>query len=352
VLKTSLLSFSALSALIGTTAIADKAPVKNSETIVVTGSRIANASIKGLEIEPLRLPQNVRVLDDSVINDAGFTKLGDLYDLAGAMSRQNSFGGAWDAYAIRGFSGDINQGPDLLINRFTANRGFNARRDIATIEQFEILKGPASALSGKGEPGGSINILTKAPNGKRHFSVDVSAGSFDTIRGAFDMGMPVSDKVDTRLVVAIERSDGYRDFTPSDRILFAPSLALNPTDDLRILYQGEYNRVNFTHDRGIAAINGNSLAIPITRFLGEPNDGQITQDIWQHQLSLTKDIAEGIAFETGIQYRDGSMVGQSTHNTATIIDGMMRRQLRIHDYAWDDLSGRAELSFLKNFWHN
>jgi len=63
VLKTSLLSFSALSALIGTTAIADKAPVKNSETIVVTGSRIANASIKGLEIEPLRLPQNVRVLD-------------------------------------------------------------------------------------------------------------------------------------------------------------------------------------------------------------------------------------------------------------------------------------------------
>jgi len=349
VLKTSLLSFSALSALIGTTAIADKAPVKNSETIVVTGSRIANASIKGLEIEPLRLPQNVRVLDDSVINDAGFTKLGDLYDLAGAMSRQNSFGGAWDAYAIRGFSGDINQGPDLLINRFTANRGFNARRDIATIEQFEILKGPASALSGKGEPGGSINILTKAPNGKRHFSVDVSAGSFDTIRGAFDMGMPVSDKVDTRLVVAIERSDGYRDFTPSDRILFAPSLALNPTDDLRILYQGEYNRVNFTHDRGIAAINGNSLAIPITRFLGEPNDGQITQDIWQHQLSLTKDIAEGIAFETGIQYRDGSMVGQSTHNTATIIDGMMRRQLRIHDYAWDDLSGRAELSFLKTF---
>lgn len=347
--KVALLGFTAISSVIGLGATAQEAEQQRAETVIVTGSRIASASIKGLEIEPLRLPQNVRVLDDSVINDAGFTKLGDLYDLAGAMSRQNSFGGAWDSYAIRGFSGDINQGPDLLINRFTANRGFNARRDIATIDQFEILKGPASALSGKGEPGGSINILTKAPNGKKHLSADLSWGSFDTMRAAFDMGAPASNKLDSRLVVALERSDGYRDFTPSDRILFAPSLAFNPSDDLRILYQGEYNKVNFTHDRGIAAINGDALALPVTRFLGEPNDGQITQDIWQHQLSLTKDLSEGIAFEAGIQYRDGSMVGQSTHNTATIINGMMRRQLRIHDYTWDDLSGRAELSILKEF---
>lgn len=119
------------------------------EDIVITGSREANASINGLDIDPILLPQNVRLLDDNLIDQTGFTDLSQLFDLAGGMARQSSFGGAWDAYAIRGFSGDINQGPDLLVNRFTSNRGFNARRDVATVESFQVLKGPASALSGK-----------------------------------------------------------------------------------------------------------------------------------------------------------------------------------------------------------
>ncbi|MEJ2410324.1 MAG: hypothetical protein P8Y48_13640 [Novosphingobium sp.] len=97
-------------------------------SIIVTGSREANASINGLIIAPLRLPQNVRVLDHNLIDRTGITDLSQLFDLAGGMARQNSFGGAWDAYASRGFSGDINQGPDLLINRFTANRGRQLRQ--------------------------------------------------------------------------------------------------------------------------------------------------------------------------------------------------------------------------------
>ncbi|MEJ2458548.1 MAG: TonB-dependent receptor plug domain-containing protein [Novosphingobium sp.] len=159
-------------------------------SIIVTGSREANASINGLIIAPLRLPQNVRVLDHNLIDRTGITDLSQLFDLAGGMARQNSFGGAWDAYAIRGFSGDINQGPDLLINRFTANRGFNARRDVATVESFQVLKGPASALSGKGEPGGSINIVTKAPTDKFQASAEASYGSFDSWRTAFDVSGP------------------------------------------------------------------------------------------------------------------------------------------------------------------
>lgn len=337
----------ALSGAVAGTACADApATAEEPTTVVVAGSRKAAASIKGLDIEPLRLPQNVKVIDEHLIEDAGFTKLGELYDLVGGMSRQNSFGGAWDAYAIRGFSGDINQGPDLLINRFSANRGFNARRDVATIERFEVLKGPASALSGKGEPGGSINIVTKAPLDRTHFSADLSAGSFATWRGAVDTGTPVGSQVKTRLIAVAERSDGFRDFTPSDRWLIAPSIAYAPRDNLRFLYQGEFNRVNFTHDRGLVAVNGNPLALPVTRFLGEPNDGHIHQTSTQHQLTATYDLSDSVSVEGGLAYRDGAMTGQSTHNRLLQADGLLRRQLRIHDYTWDDLSGRLELSAL------
>ena len=75
---------------------------ETTDEVVVTGSRKANASINGLDIDPHLLPQNVRLLDDMLIDRAGFTDLSQLFDLAGGMSRQNSFGWAWGGYAILG----------------------------------------------------------------------------------------------------------------------------------------------------------------------------------------------------------------------------------------------------------
>lgn len=314
------------------------------ESVVVTGSRAASASINGVVIDPMRLPQSVRVLDEALIVDTGVTNLSDLFDFAGGMARQNSFGGAWDAYAIRGFSGDINQGPDLLVNRFTANRGFNARRDVATVERFQVLKGPASALSGKGEPGGSINIVTKAPTETAQGSGELSYGSFDAKRIMGDLSGPVGGGVSARMIAVYQDTDGWRDHVGSDRLLLAPSLAWTPSDDLRLLYQLEANTVHFVHDRGLVAVAGDGKALPRKRFLGEPNDGDITQKTIQHQLTTTYNFSPSVAVEAGVQYRDGSFRGQSTHN-GTLIGTQLRRQLRVHDYTWDDLSGRIEVSF-------
>ncbi|MFT3964772.1 MAG: TonB-dependent siderophore receptor [Sphingobium sp.] len=316
---------------------------ENEEQIVVTGVRAANASINGLSVDPILLPQNVRLLDDRLIEQAGFTDLSQLFDLAGGMSRQNSFGGAWDSYAIRGFAGDINQGPDLLINRFTANRGFNARRDVATVESFQILKGPASALSGKGEPGGSINIVTKAPLDRRHAAGELSYGSFSTWRGSVDAGGPIGGDLSTRFIGVYQDGDSFRDFNRTDRLLLAPSLAWRLSDSVRFLYQFEYNLVHFTHDRGLVAFGGDARALPRERFLGEPNDGQIRQETFQHQGTVYADLGRGLMIEGGVQYRDGSLRGQSTHN-GTLVGTRLRRQLRIHDYDWQDISGRLELS--------
>lgn len=314
------------------------------DSVVITGSRAASASINGVVIDPMRLPQSVRVLDEALIVDTGVTNLSDLFDFAGGMARQNSFGGAWDAYAIRGFSGDINQGPDLLVNRFTANRGFNARRDVATVERFQVLKGPASALSGKGEPGGSINIVTKAPTETAQGAGELSYGSFDAKRIMGDLSGPVGGGVSARMIAVYQDTDGWRDHVGSDRLLLAPSLAWTPSDDLRLLYQLEANTVHFVHDRGLVAVAGDGKALPRERFLGEPNDGDITQKTIQHQLTTTYNFSPSVAVEAGVQYRDGSFRGQSTHN-GSLVGTQLRRQLRIHDYTWDDLSGRIEVSF-------
>lgn len=337
------------SALAQTADIPPSARVEDSEDIVVTG-RLASASINGIAIDPLRLPQNVRVLDRELIDNLGATRIDSLLDLAGSVARQNDFGGLWDNYAIRGFAGDINGGPDLLINRFTSNRGYNAARDVATVELFQVLKGPASALSGKGEPGGSINIVTKAPLDRDHFGGQVEVGSFDHYRGVFDIGGKVANALAVRVIGVREDNGSFRDFVRNDRILLAPSVAFDPNDRLHFLYQLEYSVTNSVFDRGVPALPSaanprvyDGRALPRDRFYGEPGDGEITLRSTQHQGSFRAAVSDAIALEGGVQYRDGTLDGFASEGTSRV-GTQLRRRRQFRGFAFDDLSGRIELA--------
>ena len=73
---------------------------------------------------PLReLPQSVRVIPRQLIDDIGAVRLEEAYDYVSGVTRQNSFGGLWDNFAIRGFAGNENTGPNFLRNGFAGNRG-------------------------------------------------------------------------------------------------------------------------------------------------------------------------------------------------------------------------------------
>lgn len=317
--------------------------------IVVTALRDANASITGADAPLQRYPQSVRVIDDETLERIGADRLDDVIDLAGSVARQNDFGGLWDKYSIRGFAGDENTGPDILINRFGSNFGFNAPIDTATVETFEFLKGAAAALSGRGEPGGSLNIVTKAPQDVPHAAATFSYGSWDSIRATGDVGGPLGEEVAVRLIGVVEDKDSFRDHVYSNRELIAPSLSFTPSDSVRFLYQAEYMRNRVPLDRGIVGIAGDAKAMDRETFLGEPADGRIEQQILWQQGSFFAALSDGLALELGLSHRDGSLEGYSTMvdfggrglQTDSRTAG---RQRRYNNYDWQDLSLRAELT--------
>lgn len=96
----------------------------------------------------IETPQSVRVISQPFMQELGATQLDDVVDYVSGVSRLNDFGGAWDNYAIRGFS---NTDGGSLLNGFASSRGYGPRRDAASIERIEFLKGPASALYGSSE---------------------------------------------------------------------------------------------------------------------------------------------------------------------------------------------------------
>ena len=129
------------------------------ENIVVTAQR---QPFRG-DVPFEEMPQSVQVMSAELLQTIGVTQLDDALDLASGIARQNTFGGLWDSFAIRGFAGDENVPTGYLVNGFNAGRGFSGRRDASNIERIEVLKGPGSALYGRSEPGGTMNIVTKKP---------------------------------------------------------------------------------------------------------------------------------------------------------------------------------------------
>lgn len=316
--------------------------------IVVT-ARKASASIMGSDVPIDVYPQSVRVFDQRQLEALNTTRLNDVLDLAGGVSRQNDFGGLWDKYAIRGFAGDENAGPDILINRFSSNLGYNAPIDTATVDRIEVLKGASAALSGRGEPGGSINIVTKAPLAHLHASAIASYGSWDSWRLATDVGGPVAKGLSIRLITVGEEHDSFRDHVEGSRRLVAPSVSWQASDALRLLYQAEYMRNDATLDRGVVGIAGDARAMDRDTFLGEPADGPIVQKMLWQQASLFADLGDGIGLELGGSQRDGSLRGFGTMvdfgTRGLQANGLVAgRDRRFHDFAWNDLTLRGELT--------
>jgi len=81
-------------------------------------STVARSDTPSFEV-----PQAVQVISRQVIDDTGATRLNTLFDYVSGVSRQNDFGGLWDNFSVRGFSGHINTGPNVLRNGFAGNRG-------------------------------------------------------------------------------------------------------------------------------------------------------------------------------------------------------------------------------------
>lgn len=291
------------------------------------------------------VPQSLRVLSRSLIEDVAATRMGDMLDYASGVSRQNNLGGLWDNYAIRGFTGNENTGAGYLVNGFAANRGYTAPRDTATIDRIEVLKGPSSSLYGSSEPGGVVNIVTRQPQFKPSQTYDFEVGNRDHYRAAADVTGALSENVAGRLIAVADHDGSTRDFVNSQRYLLAPSVTWALGASTLVQYAAELQRYTVPLDRGIVAINGQLGAVPRSRFLGEPNDGDIRLDSQSHQLSVEHDFSDKWKGRVAMAYRGGSLEGYSTEASALQADGRtLTRQRRYRDYQSDDVSLQADVT--------
>ena len=117
----------------------------------------------------------------------------------------------------------------------TNPNGFNG--ELFDVEQIEVLKGPAASLYGRGDPGGTVNIVTKKPQPEAFTTLQTSAGSWDRYRTSLDSNTPLRDdgSLLSRINLAVEDNGSFRDHVDNRRQIVTPSLTwqLDPDTTLQ-----------------------------------------------------------------------------------------------------------------------
>lgn len=237
-------------------------------------------------------PYSVQVVTRELIRDRGIATIGEALRYVPGFSPQVGFGATNDRFYIRGFITPYNLKNGLRRSAYAPDE------QLQNVEQVEVLKGSASALYGRFEPGGVVNFVTKKPLDKPFAEVGALYGSFDQLRLTGDVSLPLSKTVGFRVNISHDDREGFRDFTFSRDTFIAPVIRWKPSDATTVMLEGEYARKRGYFDRGFAN-DPLFLEAPRKRQFGEAdarytNKGGVASLFVDHRFS---DILSGrVAF--------------------------------------------------------
>ncbi|MDM9382159.1 TonB-dependent siderophore receptor [Chlorogloeopsis sp. ULAP01] len=247
--------------------------------LVVTGEqdgyRVRDSSTATKTDTPLRdIPQSIQVVPQQVLRDQQVNRLEDALRNVSGITPATGIYGLLNTFNIRGFS--TAEGNILRDGLRDSNSG--GIIELPNIERVEVLRGPASVLYGYGNPGGTINLVTKQPLREPFYFIDATIGNYDFYRGAIDLSGPLNNSKNVlyRLNAAYTSSGSFIDFFDSDYLGISPILNFAIGKRTNLTLEGEYVDTNNEWYAGVPAIgtvlpNSNG-EIPRTRNYGEPSD--------------------------------------------------------------------------------
>ena len=271
-------------------------------TAKVTGYDAKDASSATRTNTPLlETPQSVTVLPRDLIEDISSTRVEDVLDYAGGFVRGNNFGGSQMAgYTLRGFTTS-----EYFRNGFPYNRGITGTPDSITVERLDVLRGPAALLYGRGDPGGTFNIVTRRPEATPGYDLSARINSYGAWRGAASAtGALTGDgALRYRLSAAVEDGGTHRDHVENSRYVIAPVIAWNPGENTTITLDTEFMQADSTFDRGLPSFSGQiEPYLPASRFFSEPSLKPWRTNSGVGQLRIDHRLGGDWILSGGVQY--------------------------------------------------
>ncbi|MNS07960.1 Ferrichrome-iron receptor precursor [compost metagenome] len=289
-------------------------------------------------------PQSVSVVPKDVLEDTGATRLQDGLDYAGGVGRANNFGGqGLTTFTVRGFTTG-----EFYRNGFPINRGYPNAPDANTVERLEVIRGPASSLYGRGDPGGTFNVVSKQPLPESKVTLGSQFDDQGMHRATLDATGPLNQdgSLAYRLNLLGEGGESFRDDVESERYDVAPVLSWQVNDSTKIVFEGDFMRNNHPLDRGLTRYATQTGSASRDTYIWEKgsdnllhNDNNMAQVRFEHLLN------DNWTLGGGFQFLDGSLKGNAVEANGAPADGRtLQRNFNYRKLEWTDRDWQLNLT--------
>jgi iron complex outermembrane receptor protein len=200
----------------------------------------------------METPFSIQVVPQQVLKDQQTTRLDHaLNNVSGVFANQSL--SLFESFTIRGFEtfDYYREG-----TRFQSALTQTGRREMANLERIEVLKGPASILYGRIQPGGMINLVTKKPLEESYYSIQQQVGSYDFYRTALDATSKLNESGSLlyRFNMSYENKGSFREFIDDKKLFIAPVVQWKLSERTQITFDGEYSKGKVRPDYGTVAL--------------------------------------------------------------------------------------------------
>lgn len=254
---------------------APKGASKDNDTVIVTRQRYAQQEASSgtkTTVPLIETPMSVQVVSREAMDDLQVIGLKDgVRNVSGVISADYSF---YDFLQIRGFTNGYaaNYRDGLQLQAITG-------LEMALVDRIEVVKGPASMLYGRIEPGGLVNMVTKRPQEETAISFQQQVGNYGLLRSTADAtgSLDGDGTLLYRAIVSYSEADSHLDYVRRDNIVGALYLAWRPSDrfEMRIDAEKQYHRFMDTEDQGIPIIGDRAASVPRHSYYGDPVNWEI-----------------------------------------------------------------------------
>ncbi|GAA60286.1 iron complex outermembrane recepter protein [Pseudoalteromonas sp. BSi20652] len=291
---------------------------ENIETIEVTGRAqqfyLETQSKIGTKtnLDLIKLPQSAQVLTEQLIIDQAARDITDLYRSIAGVSEYS-----YSGVTFRGFRDDENVFYDGV--RGDPYSGFGVPQ-LFNVERVEVLKGPASALYGGGEPGGMINYVTKKPSYTQKRELKLTLGNFNTRGASLDMTGGLSDTMAYRLGGFYEKQDSFRNNADSANTELTGGLLFDLSDSTTLTTSIDYIKQDLGGNRlrGVPVDDNGNFLIDPSYNANESFDYQ-DMEAWVLQAELSHYFSDDFSLSTTFRYMDNER-DQAYHESQSWVD--------------------------------
>ena len=231
--------------------------------IVVVGERERINTLNSRLGKVQDAPQSISIIGREVIEQQSASTLRDVLRNVSGISMAAGEGGGGpggDNLTLRGF-GARN---DIFVDGIRDFASYT--RDTFNVEQVEVVKGPASAQTGRGSTGGYINMFSKQPQLMSFSRATVTGGlpAYGRVTADLNVGDDMAGLagVGMRLNLMYHNADSPgRDYVETERLGVAPSFAVGLGSSTRAILSYLYLRQDGQPDYGIPFVPANT-ALP------------------------------------------------------------------------------------------